>query len=127
VVIFESEAANLPETRYEIKLERKGTPERGVVDARCWGYFPKDKLRIINTGDIKYGSPESSHFLNPTTRHIVRQTSGAGFLVVFIALAYLFVDAGTHGRYTWPLRITAAAGFTGVCLFLWYHGLPLSM
>ncbi len=125
-VIFEAEAAYLPDTRYEIKLERNGTPERGVVDARCWGYFPKDKLRIIDTGDIRYGSPESSSFLDPTARHIIRQASGAGFLVVFIALAYLFVDAGTHGRYTWPLRITAVAGFGGVCLFLWYHGLPLS-
>ena len=85
------------------------------------------KLRSISAGDSRYGPPESATFLDPTTRQIIRQASGAGFLVVFIALAYLFVDAGTHGRYTWPLRITATAGFTGVCLFLWHHGLPLSL
>lgn len=124
-LVFDAEGAEKPDTYYEIKLEMDGTPERGALSARCAGYFPDDKCRTLVARDIRYGSPRQRAYFSSTTRGIIRQISGAGFLVLFIAAAYLFVDAGAHGPYTWPLRLTAAAGFAAVCLFLWYNGLPL--
>ncbi len=39
-------------------------------------------------------------------------------LVAMIYLAYLFLDSGTRGQFTWPLRIICAIAFVGICGFL---------
>jgi hypothetical protein len=39
-------------------------------------------------------------------------------LAVMIYLAYLFLDAGTRGQFTWPLRLFAVLAFVGICVFL---------
>jgi len=49
---------------------------------------------------------------------ILGQITVAALLAVLIVLAYLFVDAGKHDRYTWPRRIAWAVAFTAVCLLL---------
>ena len=47
--------------------------------------------------------------------------SGAA-LAMFLVFAYMFLDAGAHGRYTWPLRIGAIAMFFGLCFVLSRYG-----
>ena len=42
----------------------------------------------------------------------------AAALGVMIFLAYLFLDSGTRGQFTWPLRIFAVAAFVGICILL---------
>jgi 4-amino-4-deoxy-L-arabinose transferase-like glycosyltransferase len=39
-------------------------------------------------------------------------------LVVMILLAYVFIDAGRRGRYTWPLRVGSAAVFALLCVLM---------
>jgi len=39
-------------------------------------------------------------------------------LAAMIYLAYLFLDSGTRGHFTWPLRIFAVLAFVGICLAL---------
>lgn len=39
-------------------------------------------------------------------------------LGVMIYLAYLFVDAGTRGQFTWRLRLFSAVAFVGICALL---------
>ena len=45
--------------------------------------------------------------------------ANSGAVAVLITLAYLFLDAGTRGRYTWPLRFGSIAVFAGFCVLLW--------
>jgi hypothetical protein len=46
-------------------------------------------------------------------------------LAGFVALTYLFIDAGRHGRYTWAIRAGSAAAFVGLCMLLLSMG-PLA-
>lgn len=39
-------------------------------------------------------------------------------LAVMVSLAYVFVDAGRRGRYTWPLRVGSAAAFALLCVLI---------
>jgi len=39
-------------------------------------------------------------------------------LGVMVLLAYVFVDAGRRGRYTWPLRVGSAAAFALLCVLM---------
>ncbi|MBN1488757.1 MAG: hypothetical protein JXA69_02475 [Phycisphaerae bacterium] len=39
-------------------------------------------------------------------------------LFAMVALAYLFLDAGTKGYYTWPLRVGAALAFAVLCVIV---------
>ncbi|MFQ5490069.1 MAG: hypothetical protein ACE5GE_05040, partial [Phycisphaerae bacterium] len=39
-------------------------------------------------------------------------------LGVMVYLAYLFVDAGTRGQFTWRLRFFSVAAFVGICALL---------
>jgi hypothetical protein len=32
----------------------------------------------------------------------------------FLGVGYVFLDAGTHGQFTWSLRVAAAVAFAGV-------------
>ena len=41
-------------------------------------------------------------------------------LSILVYLAYLFVDTGTRGHFTWTLRIATVAAFVGICTALWY-------
>ena len=41
-------------------------------------------------------------------------------LSILVYLAYLFVDTGTRGHFTWTLRIATVAAFVGICSALWY-------
>lgn len=43
-------------------------------------------------------------------------------LAAMIYLAYLFLDAGTRGQFTWPLRIFSVVAFVGICIFLVLYG-----
>ena len=45
--------------------------------------------------------------------------ASGGAVAILITLAYLFLDAGTRGRYTWPLRFGSIAVFAGFCVLLW--------
>lgn len=36
----------------------------------------------------------------------------------FLYLGYIFVDSGTRGQFTWPLRIISVAAFFGICAAL---------
>ncbi|MFQ5411727.1 MAG: hypothetical protein ACE5EC_05500 [Phycisphaerae bacterium] len=45
--------------------------------------------------------------------------ASGGAVAVLITLAYLFLDAGTRGRYTWPLRFGSIVIFAGFCVLLW--------
>jgi hypothetical protein len=42
-----------------------------------------------------------------------------GAFCLLLVLAYLFVDAGRRPRYTWRRRMTIAAAFIAVCVFVW--------
>ena len=42
----------------------------------------------------------------------------AATLAAMIFLAYLFLDSGTRGQFTWPLRIFAVVAFVGLCVML---------
>ncbi|MCH7813261.1 MAG: hypothetical protein IID40_04490 [Planctomycetes bacterium] len=55
----------------------------------------------------------------------IRTVLAAVVLAVMIFLAYLFLDSGTRGQFTWPLRIFSALAFVGICvaLALFGHGL----
>ncbi|MHC4609875.1 MAG: hypothetical protein ACYS7M_05960 [Planctomycetota bacterium] len=44
-------------------------------------------------------------------------------LAAMIFLAYLFLDSGTRGHFTWPLRIFAVVAFVGLCGALLLVGL----
>ena len=46
----------------------------------------------------------------------------AGALAFLLVLAYLFLDAGRRGRYTWPLRLGTAIVFASLCVLLWKIG-----
>lgn len=39
-----------------------------------------------------------------------------GAITVFLYLAYLFLDAGTRGHFTWQLRIISILAFVGICV-----------
>lgn len=43
-------------------------------------------------------------------------------LAAMIYLAYLFLDAGTRGQFTWPLRVFSVVAFVGICIFLVLYG-----
>ncbi|HUU82713.1 MAG TPA: hypothetical protein VM243_04335 [Phycisphaerae bacterium] len=43
-------------------------------------------------------------------------------LAAMIYLAYLFVDSGTRGHFTWPLRIFSVLAFVAICVFLVFYG-----
>ena len=43
-------------------------------------------------------------------------------LAAMVYLAYLFLDAGTRGQFTWPLRIFSVVAFVGICIFLVLYG-----
>ncbi len=45
-----------------------------------------------------------------------------GAFGVLLVLAYLFLDAGRRGRYTWPMRFGTAVLFTALCMLLWNSG-----
>lgn len=74
-------------------------------------------------------SPASSNSAAASDAEVSFSTSWSnqlltgGALALLVALAYLFLDAGTRGRYTWPLRIGAVAMFSGLCFALWKFGL----
>ncbi len=57
----------------------------------------------------------------------VNRATMFGALAVMVLLAYVFVDAGRRGRYTWPLRIGSAAAFALLCVLLWRVGPLMSM
>lgn len=42
----------------------------------------------------------------------------AGALAAFLYLAYIFLDAGTRGHFTWTLRATAVLAFGALCAAL---------
>jgi len=46
----------------------------------------------------------------------LREVAAVAALLVMVVLAYLFLDAGTKGYYTWPLRIGSAATFVVFCV-----------
>ncbi len=48
----------------------------------------------------------------------VKKAMTLAALAVMVALAYVFVDAGRRGRYTWPLRVGSAAAFAVLCAVL---------
>lgn len=50
-----------------------------------------------------------------------------GAVAVLITLAYLFLDSGTRGRYTWPLRFGSIVVFAGFCVLLWRLGPVISI
>lgn len=39
-----------------------------------------------------------------------------GAIILFLYLAYLFLDAGTRGHFTWQLRIISVVAFVGICV-----------
>ena len=39
-----------------------------------------------------------------------------GAVGLFIFLTYLFLDSGTRGHFTWPLRILTIIAFVGICV-----------
>jgi hypothetical protein len=43
-------------------------------------------------------------------------------LAAMIYLAYLFLDAGTRGQFTWPLRVFSVVAFVGICVLLVLYG-----
>ena len=50
----------------------------------------------------------------------VRTTLTMLALGILVYLAFVFVDSGTRGHFTWTLRIAAAVAFVGMCGALWY-------
>jgi hypothetical protein len=123
-IVFESEASSLPDARYEVTLEFSGCEEEGVLSAECVGVFPDEKSRTIRTPAIRYEACSSS--VSCVSRHpVVARIVGGGVLALLVVLAYVFVDAGTGHRYTWAMRIGAAAAFTAVCVVVSRVGLPI--
>ena len=51
-------------------------------------------------------------------RAVLSQIARAGAMAILVILAYLFIDAPRRRRYTWLVRITAAAAFAAVCVLL---------
>lgn len=51
-------------------------------------------------------------------RAVLSQIARAGAMALLVILAYLFIDAPRRRRYTWFVRITAAAAFAAVCVLL---------
>lgn len=43
-------------------------------------------------------------------------------LAAMVYLAYLFLDAGTRGQFTWPLRVFSVVAFVGICVLLVLYG-----
>ncbi len=88
-------------------------------------FFDLTEIRLGQAPMPVCESIESPPQVTPsgTWQTIFGQVAGAGVLGALILLAYLFVDAGAHGRYTWPLRIGTAAAFVAVCILLWQIGL----
>ncbi len=121
-LVLDDDDARLPDTYYQMDLEWEGTAEQGVLTGSCRGYSPNDEVWTFGFGDIPYGLPPQVT-TSDTWQTIFGQVAGAGVLGALILLAYLFVDAGAHGRYTWPLRIGTAAAFVAVCILLWQIGL----
>ncbi|MCP4247722.1 MAG: hypothetical protein GY778_11795 [bacterium] len=52
----------------------------------------------------------------------IRAVLAAVVLAAMIFLAYLFLDSGTRGQFTWPLRIFSALAFVGICVALVLFG-----
>lgn len=50
----------------------------------------------------------------------VKQGAAAAACALFLALAYLFLDARTRGHYTWPLRIGVGVAFIATCAIIAY-------
>ncbi|MFH1418712.1 MAG: hypothetical protein ABII12_10570 [Planctomycetota bacterium] len=67
----------------------------------------------------KAGGKSAVSVKDRTAARIMSLPLQVGVLALLILLAYLFVDARGRRRYTWARRITAAAAFTAVCLYLW--------
>lgn len=70
--------------------------------------FPREDLLSM------IGIPEKAR-ADPWVSQVI---AGVG-LALLLVLAYLFLDAGSRGRYAWPLRIGSVALFGGLCLVLW--------
>jgi len=52
----------------------------------------------------------------------IKTIFAAAALVICLALAFLFLDAGRRGRYAWPLRFGTVIVFAGLCVLLWKIG-----
>ena len=64
------------------------------------------------------GSSSSALPRSPVRSDVVRTVLAVAALLVMVVLAYLFLDAGTKGYYTWPLRIGAAMAFAVLCVIV---------
>jgi hypothetical protein len=67
-----------------------------------------------------------SEFVDTRLTPLMRRTAGTLLsmfaLCILLYLAYVFVDVGTRGHFTWTLRVAAALAFVGICGALWYLG-----
>lgn len=103
--------------RVEIASEDWGTPEdpRHRAAVRV---FP-EKL----AGELLDAITE---FVDTRLTPWMRRTAGTLLsmfaLCILLYLAYVFVDTGTRGHFTWTLRVAAALAFVGICGALWYLG-----
>ena len=67
-----------------------------------------------------------TEFVETELTPLMRRTAGTLLsmfaLCILLYLAYVFVDTGTRGHFTWTLRVAAALAFVGICGALWYLG-----
>lgn len=79
--------------------------ELGPVDIRT---TPESLTTNLRRSRVRHG-PLSIALLLPSL--LTALSIGA-----FLAVGYVFLDAGTRGQFTWPLRIASVVAFAAICV-----------
>lgn len=102
-----------PELKREEFVQRTQADDEPRYRAAVLVDFPREDLATAL--DLAPGS-------KPQSPRWVGQVIAAAALSLLLVLSYLFLDAGTRGKYTWPLRFASMAVFAGLCVALWRMG-----
>ena len=79
--------------------------ELDPVDIRT---TPESLNKSLRRNSVRHG-PLSMAWLLPSL--LTALSIGA-----FLAVGYVFLDAGTRGQFTWPLRIASVVAFAAICV-----------
>lgn len=110
-LFVESYLDNHPELKKDDFVQQTRGPQGTKYRVAVLMDFPQDS--ILQAMNLPGNAPDSSWR---------KQAIGVIALTVLLLLAFLFLDAGRRGRYTWPLRFGTAIVFTGLCVLLWKIG-----
>lgn len=88
----------------------------------------RSAIRVRHPGDIAQGVKEQFfekaapliEKVAPRGRRLAMTGVSLAALGILVFLAYVFVDTGTRGHFTWTLRFLTVTAFVGICTALWY-------